>query len=93
MENRPNTAVPEESENRIVESSSTALAEVKYPSEATVIVTSNAPEITPIAELRPTSYDKIIEVRVYRKWVLVSYGKKTRVDSLPRKLKLRFAVS
>ena len=76
MENRPDTEIPEESENRIVESSSTALAEVKYPSDATMVEASNAPEITTIAELRPTSYDKILEARVYRKWIAVNYQKK-----------------
>ena len=92
MENRAITVVPEGSENKIIENSGTALAEVKYPSEGTMVEASNAPEITTIVELRPTSYDKVIEVRVYRKWISVSYGKKMKVDSLPRKLKLHFAV-
>ena len=39
-----------------------------------VVVTAPMQEAT-IAELTPASYDKIIEARVYRKWVAVTYLK------------------
>jgi hypothetical protein len=44
------------------------------------IAVTNAPEEAVIAELKPTSYDKILVARVYRKWIAVTYqknGKKT----------------
>ena len=33
-------------------------------------------EVTPIAELQPTSCENIIEARVYRKWIAKSYPQK-----------------
>lgn len=41
----------------------------------TTLATSSTMQQTTIAELRPTSYDKILEARVYRKWVAVTYLK------------------
>lgn len=46
-----------------------------------VITASSMEEVT-IAELKPTSYDKILEARVYRKWIAVNYqknGRKTEI--------------
>ena len=42
-----------------------------------VITTTSMEEVT-IAELKPTSYDKMLEARVYRKWIAVSYQKNGR---------------
>ena len=44
------------------------------------IAITNAPEEVVSTELQPTSYDKVLVARVYRKWVAVTYqksGKKT----------------
>jgi hypothetical protein len=37
---------------------------------------TQATEVTPIAQLRPTSHEKIIEARLYRKWVAKTYPQK-----------------
>ena len=42
-----------------------------------VTTTTSMQEVT-IAELKPTSYDKILEARVYRKWIAVNYQKNGR---------------
>lgn len=55
---------------------SDALAMVEHTTEKKVIEASSGLQITPICELRPTSYGKVLEARVYRKWTSVTYSKK-----------------
>lgn len=66
----------ETSQAKTVETSSTALTEVSHASGKAVVESANLPIISTIAELQPTSYNKVIEVRAYRKWISVTYGKK-----------------
>ena len=44
------------------------------PPDKAIAITSVAEEAV-IAELKPTSYDKILVARVYRKWIAVTYQK------------------
>ena len=39
------------------------------------LATTAAMQETTIAELRPTSYDKVLEARVYIKWIAITYLK------------------
>ena len=85
MENPEGIAVSKISKGDIIGSSSAALEGVNPPSEQAIVEASKTPDITPIAELRPTSYNKVIEVRVYRKWISVTHGKKNESGFSPKK--------
>lgn len=94
MDKTVEKAILETSEGKMEGPPSTALHEASGSSENMAIQTSEAPEITPIAELRPNAYNKVIEVRVYRKWISVTYGKKNESGFSPKKnKKMRSAVS
>ena len=58
---------------------STAVAETAHSTshERALTTTTSMQEVT-IAELKPTSYDKILEARVYRKWIAINYQKNGR---------------
>ena len=60
----------------MTEITNTALTEATDSSKNKLVESSIASQISTIGELKPTSYDKVIEVRVYRKWISVSYPKK-----------------
>ena len=55
----------------------TELADIQGTSKDKIVETSDTAQITMIRELQPTSYDKMLEVRVYRKWISISYAKKS----------------
>jgi hypothetical protein len=52
------------------------LIDIHSSSKGKMIEGSSTAPVTPIAELKLGSYDNVIEVRVYRKWISVSYRKK-----------------
>lgn len=62
------------------------LAVVQHAPEDKVIEPSDAPQITTIRELRPTSHSRVLEARVYRKWTAITYGKKDQ-SGVPGKKK------
>ena len=57
------------------ESSAGAITTTRVTDDNKVVVVSAAMQEATISELTPASYDKIIEARVYRKWVAVTYLK------------------
>lgn len=94
MDKVATAAVSETSQGKMEEAPNTALDEINDSFENMMIQASKTPEITTITELRPTSYNKVIEVRVYRKWISVTYGKKNESGFSPKKKrKLHSAVS
>ena len=57
------------------ESSTSAITTTRGTNDAKAIALNAAMQEETIAELTPTSYDKILEARVCRKWVAVTYLK------------------
>lgn len=66
------------------------VVEEQLLSKGKMIEGSSATQVATIAELRPNSYDKVLQVRVYRKWVSVSYGKKTQAGYPGKKTETAF---
>ena len=93
IEKPADATLSETSQTKMVGASYTALDEISHPSEQAMVETNKAPDITAIAELRPTSYNKVIEVRVYRKWISVTHGKKNESGFSPKKRKTHSVVS
>ena len=79
------TGITGMSEGKMLETITTASNQLSLPSESTVIQGSDVPDITTIAELRPGSYNKVIEARVYRKWISATHGKKNEAGFSPKK--------
>ena len=63
----------------------TELADIQATSKGKMVESSDAAQITMIRELQPTSYDKMLEVRVHRKWISISYAKKGDTGTSPKK--------
>ena len=70
-----------------------ALAVVQHAHADKVIEPSDAPQITTICELRPTSHSRVLEARVYRKWTAVTYGKKDQSGVSGKKKRLHTVAS
>ena len=79
------TSVSETTHGQIEETSDTAISKLPHESEKAIVQSSNVADITTIAELRPNSYNKVIEVRVCRKWISVTYSKKKETGFSPKK--------
>ena len=90
MEQSTPTEMQDSREEQISETTSTALTEVWNESQNKMVESSNTLPVAMIAELRPTSYGKAIEVRVCRKWVSTSYAKKTEGVFSPKKTETAF---
>jgi hypothetical protein len=90
MEQSTPTEMQHSREKKISETTSTALAKVCNESENKIVESSKTLPVAMIAELRPTSYGKAIEVRVCRKWISTSYAKKTEGVFSPKKKETAF---
>ena len=79
------TGITVMSEGKMLEAIPTASNQLSLTSETTVTQTSDVPDIATIAELRPGCYNKVIEARVYRKWISTTHGKKNEAGFSPKK--------